>query len=251
MYNDAFCKVYDELTENVDYNKIIDFIIGKSKNLTQKCIALDLCCGTGTVSKMLSEHGFETVAVDSSFEMLMKAREKDSDTVYLNQDITELDLYGTINLATCVLDGFNHLRSIDEFELAIKAVSLFTEKDGLLIFDLNSRYKHSDVMGDNVFVFPTDDIYTIWQNEYDEESGSVDIYLDFFIKFGEIYYKEELAFTEIFIEQGIVEEILEKYGYEILSVTDDYSECEVSSKTERLTFVARKLYGQNNKMHIK
>ncbi len=250
MYNDAFCRVYDTLTENVDYEKIVNFILKKSHGLYEDSIALDLCCGTGTVSKMLNGHGFETIAVDSSFEMLCRAREKDDKTVYLNQDITELDLYGTINLATCVLDGFNHLNSVDDFEKAINSVSLFTEKDGLLIFDINSRYKHSEVMGDNVFIFPGDDIYTIWQNEYDEDSSAVDIYLDFFVKSESSYQKEELSFTEIFLDEKTVNDILVKNGYEILSVTDDYSEEEISDKTERITIVARKLYGQNNKMHI-
>ncbi len=251
MYSDAFCKVYDELTLNVDYEKIINFIMSKSESLEEGSIALDLCCGTGTISKMLTDRGFESIGVDSSFDMLIYAREKDDKTVYLNQDVTELDLYGTINLATCVLDGFNHLSCIEDFREVIERVSLFTEKDGLLIFDINSRYKHSEVMGNNAFIYPLDDIYTTWQNEYDEESGSVDIFLDFFIKSGDRYIREEQSFREILIEPLLAVEILKENGYEIISVTDDYTENQVSEKTERITFVARKLYGQNNKMHIK
>lgn len=46
---------------------------------------------------------------------------------------------------------------------------------------MNTPYKHREVLGDNTFVYDTDQVYCVWQNTWSPEEGAVDIDLDFFI----------------------------------------------------------------------
>jgi ubiquinone/menaquinone biosynthesis C-methylase UbiE len=81
-----------------------------------------------------------------------KSAEQGNDVLYLCQDAAKLDLYGTVDGAICCLDSLNHITDYDKFCEAVSRVSLFLEKDRLFIFDVNTVYKHKEVLGNNTFV---------------------------------------------------------------------------------------------------
>ena len=118
MYND-FSEVYDRLID-ADYskfvsyyNKIFDRFLGKKPELL-----LDLGCGTGSLTSLLKKDGYDMIGVDASYDMLMRAREKDPDILYLNQDMTDFELYGTVGAAVSSLDCINYL--LEDGELLIQ-----------------------------------------------------------------------------------------------------------------------------------
>ena len=85
--------VYDALTGDVGYERRADYI----QRLFQKSripvrTVLDLACGTGAMTCLLAERGYEMIAVDGSPDMLAAAREKAAGLhgeppVFLNQDM--------------------------------------------------------------------------------------------------------------------------------------------------------------------
>ena len=80
-----------------------------------------------------------------------KAAVKNADILFLCQDMTQLNLYGTIICTVCTLDSLNHLKSLDEIKKVFSLVSLFTEEGGIFVFDVNTLYKHKKVLGNNAF----------------------------------------------------------------------------------------------------
>ena len=176
--------------------------------------------------------------------MLNKANENaiqnNQDILFLCQSMTELDLYGTIKSAVCTLDSINHLKNADEVQKAFDKVSLFMEKDGVFIFDVNTIYKHTQILANNIFVYDTDEVYLVWQNELDEDTNSVDIYLDFFIDDDGVYYRESEEFTETVYSTEEISQMLINSNFEILGIYDDLSENMYNDKSERIYFVARK-----------
>ena len=50
----------------------------------------------------------------------------------------------------------------------------------MFIFDVNTIYKHREILADNSFVYEYPDVFCVWQNSLDEETDTVDIMLDFF-----------------------------------------------------------------------
>ncbi|MBR6564432.1 MAG: class I SAM-dependent methyltransferase, partial [Clostridia bacterium] len=158
----------------------------------------------------------------------------------LCQDATQLDLYGTVDGAMCCLDSLNHITDYEHFCKAIERVSLFLEKDRLFIFDLNTEYKHREVLGNNTFVIDTDDVYCVWQNEYDGKN-TVEINLDFFTPQGDAYYRTGESFCERAYTKNEIENALEKAGLKIEAAFDDMSQNTPTDTTERVIYVTRKV----------
>lgn len=245
MSYNIFASVYDALTENVDYKKIadrIDALFGdKIKNQGS---LLDLGCGTGTLSFLLEEKGFEVIGIDKSEDMLAEAFEKkfelNSDALFLCQDLTELDLFGTAASAVCVLDTVNHIESKDKICEFFRRVSLFLEMGGLFLLDINTPYKHSEILADNTFVYDMNDVYCVWQNSYDKSAHRTDIDLDFFIKDGAGYFRESESFSEYEYEPEDIIFCLEQNGFTVQRLFDGYSENEPSEHIERLLILAQK-----------
>ncbi len=243
-----FSSVYDILTDNVEYEKIANKICSLlSQNGVNGGLLLDLGCGTGTLSFLLEEKGFEVIGVDPSEDMLAVANEKkydlNSNAMFLCQSGEELDLYGTIDCAVCSLDTVNHIESIEIIEEAFKRISLFMNIGGVFVFDMNTPYKHEKILGDNTFVYDMDEVYCVWQNSFDKENNHTQIDLDFFIKNedNEDFTRFSESFCEYSYRLADISKILESCGFEVLSICDDYGENPITEKTERVTITAKKI----------
>lgn len=252
MYS-AFAAFYDELTGNISYGqraKYFDSIIKKFH--TSGPILLDLACGTGSLSVELSRLGYDVIGVDHSADMLSVALEKKlesgQDILFLCQDMTELDLYGTVDTTVCALDSINHVTDPEKVKKIFQGVSLFTAPGGLFIFDVNSPYKHRRILGNNTFVYDCDSVYCVWQNEYEEDTQTVSISLDFFAyeEESDSYRRSGEQFQERSYEPCWLEQLLEDSGFELLAVYADDSLEEPKEDSQRLIYVARKPMLQEN-----
>lgn len=244
MYND-FAYSYDALMTNVDYKKRTDYICSLFKAFDRMpTLMLDLACGTGEFSNRFAEQGVSVIGVDISYDMLSVAREKSAeqgnDILYLCQDAAELDLYGTVDGAICCLDSLNHITDYDAFCKAIARVSLFLEKDRLFIFDLNTPYKHCEVLGNNAFVIDTDDVYCVWQNEYNG-NNTVEINLDFFTPDGDVYCRTSESFCERAYTNDEIKTALQKAGLKIEAVYEELTHNAPKDTTQRVVYVTRKV----------
>ncbi|MGL5972620.1 MAG: class I SAM-dependent DNA methyltransferase [Oscillospiraceae bacterium] len=246
MSYDVFADYYDVLTSNIDYKKRANYfneLIKKhKKTYNQTDILLDLGCGTGSLSLEFQKLGYDVIGVDKSYDMLSRAMEKNDKNkiLFLNQDILNLDLYGTIDIVVSALDTINHLCNLEDVLKAFLKVSLFLHLDGLFILDLNSQYKHQNILANNVFVYDYGFLYTIWRNNLNKDK-SIDIDLDFFSKTNDKFYKKDSEhFKEIYISCEDIKEICRKSGLEILKVYGDDTFLKPKEKTERLIYVLKK-----------
>ncbi len=240
----AFADYYDFLTENIDYEEIAEYYNRLNEKFGGiKGILLDLACGTGSLSVILSRMGYDVIGVDISEEMLNIALSKEHEgTQYLCQSMTELDMFGTIDGTVCSLDSINHLESIDDVRQTFEKVSLFSNKGALFMFDVNTVFKHERVLADNTFVYDTEKVYCVWQNEY-TGAGRTEIYLDFFAENPEngLYERYSDDFTETAYPRELIEELLKGAGFEVCACYEYLTEKEPAEESEKLAFIARKL----------
>jgi hypothetical protein len=159
----------------------------------------------------------------------------------LCQSGAELDLYGTVDGAVCCLDSVNHITDREELLDTFKKVSLFLEPGKLFIFDVNTVYKHENILADNTFVRENEDLFFVWQNSYDAEEKITDIYLDFFLKKGDNYIRESEDFSERAYTNEELTEMLEAAGFFVEAIYGDMSEEPPAADSERNIFVARKV----------
>lgn len=242
---DIFAFYYDSLTQNVDYAGRADYIAEIIRRRGHNAgITLDLACGTGSLTLELYKRGFDVYGIDSSMTMLSVAKDKsadeEADILYLCQKMQNLDLYGTVNTVVCALDSINHLDTATQIQAAFDKVSFFMDPDGLFIFDFNTEYKHRNILGDNVFIYDTNDVYCVWKNRLNPATCRVDISLDFFGKMGKYYERSSERFSEITLPQDKVVEMLLKAGFCDIEVFDDMGFEMPSETSQRLVFVAKK-----------
>ncbi|MBQ9959756.1 MAG: class I SAM-dependent methyltransferase [Oscillospiraceae bacterium] len=238
----ALASFYDTFTGNVDYGRRADFLAEKLMLFGRRDTVLDAGCGTGTLARLLLQRGFDVIGVDNSPEMLSVAREADSEMLLLCQDLTELDLYGTVQGAVCMQDTLNHLPDIAAFKRAVGRISLFMEPGAVFAFDLNSEYKHRQVLADNCFVYESDSAMCVWQNELEQRSGTVHLTVDVFSENEDgSYYRDTDAFSEILISAQTVLETLQECGLSLVEQLDGESYGPLCDTTERILYITRKL----------
>lgn len=240
-----FSQYYDELTNNVDYEKRAEYFrtLLMRYGIKPNSTLLDVGCGTARLSVELAKSGFDVIGVDPSPEMLCEARDNaydaDVDIMLLCQSAEDIDLYDTVDCAISTLDVINHLESSESVKAAFKKAGLFMNPDGMFIFDINTIYKHREILGNNSFVYETDDVFCVWQNFLNEDD-SVDISLDFFEDNGDgSYDRSSEEFTERAYSLKNIEEWLNEADFEIIDVFDDMTEAPLKEDSQRAVIAAR------------
>lgn len=243
----SFSYFYDMLTENISYKQRAEYFdMLVKKHGGKKGILLDLACGTGSLSEEMSRLGYDVIGVDGSEDMLNAAIEKKLESglniQYLCQDMTRLDMFGTIDVTICALDSLNHLSDLAAIEKAVQRVSLFCEPSGLFIFDINTPYKHRHVLGNNTFVYDMEEVYCVWQNSFSEQDCRVEMCLDFFERQEDGSYKRyEDSFSEIAFDESVIDGILTRSGFEIAAKYDYDTVLPPKTDSEKLVYAARKV----------
>lgn len=249
---EAFAAFYDALTEDVDYAAWADFLLAAfTRHGGSAHSVLDLACGSGSLSLELAARGCEVVGVDGSADMLAVAREKaaeeGADILFLCQDMRELDLYGTVDGAVCMLDSLSHILHTEDLREIFRRLGLFIAPDGLLIFDVNTPYKHAHILGDNAFVYEQDEFLCTWRNRYLSATHEVEMALDFFLEEEDgTYTRHTDTVRERAYSLQTWKGLLAEAGFDCLAVYDERRFTAPEEDAQRWVIVAK-----NNAIHQK
>ena len=240
-----FAKYYDELTQNVEYSRRADYFSALLLSCgIESGTVLDLACGTGSLTVELAKRGYDMIGVDASGDMLCRAQNKAFESgvssMFLCQRMQELDLYGTVDAAVCSLDSINHLTDEEDVRRTFERLRLFVAPGGVFIFDVNTVYKHKNVLGDNAFVYEYPDVFCVWQNSFNEQDNTVDIALDFFENCGETYKRRSENFSERAYEIDFLKSLLDTAGFDTEFVFDDMSREPLRADSQRAVIAARR-----------
>lgn len=261
-----FALVYDELMDNTPYKEWCERLTGIIKELgvsgtvcdmqkeglsdreqallSERNLVLDLGCGTGTLTELMAEQGFDMMGIDLSPDMVQVAMEKRDrsgrDIMYLCQDMRELELYCTVGTVICVCDSINYLLEEEEVIETFRRVNNYLYPKGLFIFDFNTAYKYAEIIGDTTIAENRRDCSFIWDNFYDPESriNEYDLTIfvqeeeDLFRRFEETHFQRGYTFEEMrsFVEQA---------GLEFIRAIDGDTDEEVCDTTQRVLMICR------------
>ena len=139
MYQE-FAHVYDEFMEVISYTEWADYIEAVwNKHEIKPELVLDLACGTGGLAVELSKRGYDMIGADLSVDMLEEAREKameeEQDILFLQQDMREFELYGTVQSILCTCDSLNYLLELRDLEKVFALVDNYLDPNGVFVFD--------------------------------------------------------------------------------------------------------------------
>ncbi len=269
-----FAGVYDLFMEDVPYTKWRDFLLTELKKrdilpvreqcdqtiasaeekgeeatqevllLQEKGTVLDLGCGTGTLSEMLYDAGYDVIGVDISPQMLGKAMEKKEASgrgiLYLMQDMTELELYGTIGACVSVCDSINYLLTKEELEKTFSLVNNYLYPGGCFIFDFNTVYKYETIIGESTIAENREEGSFIWENFYDPDTQINEYDLTLFLPAENGLFRRTL---ETHYQRGYtlkeMEQAVKKAGLILEKALDSDTLGEVTETTERIVMITR------------
>lgn len=253
-----FARVYDKFMDNIPYTEWgerLDALIRKygvskperdAEGLldAERNLVVDLGCGTGTLTEMMYQKGYDLVGVDVSDAMLNIAMEKKeqsgSEILYLQQDMRELELYGTVGTVYCVCDSLNYILEEEELAAVFSLVNNYLFPGGVFIFDFNTDYKYHEVIGDATIAENREDCSFIWENIYDPEEGINEYDLTLFVRQEDETFRK---YTETHLQRGYSAEqmkrLAEQAGLAVLEITDADTGQAVTDKSQRIYIVAR------------
>lgn len=239
----SLAKYYDSLTTDVPYGTFADFYeqIFDHFNIKPKTM-LDLACGTGTLTHILCQRGYDMIAVDGSSDMLMAAMDKFSDLedmpLLLCQNMAELDLYGTVDAIVCSLDGINYVPKDDIAEV-FKRVRLFLEPGGIFIFDINTPEKLLGLDGE-MFIDENDDVFCVWRAEYDSELDACVYGMDIFEKAGKLWRRTKEEHLEYIYRTDEISKLLAEAGLVDINIFAELKLKQPADGEKRVFITARK-----------
>jgi len=235
---------YDRLTNDVDYAAIVAFYqqILRREGLEPRT-AVDLACGTGSVSVLLAKAGLQVTGVDMSEEMLTMAYEKAMDMEkppkFICQKLQNLYLPRGVDLAVCALDSLDYILDPEDCKQAIVRVYRALNPGGCFIFDVNTPQKLKAMDG-QVFLDEDDDVYCVWRGEFDEQANICSYAMDLFQRKGTVWERSFEEHREYAYSQEELTEYLRNAGFTGIEVFADRQFTAPDENAQRIYLKARK-----------
>ena len=242
-----FAEVYDTFMDNVPYEEWAEYLLKVLEQYGIKDgLVLELGCGTGTMTEILNDRGYDMIGVDNSEDMLEIALDKrvesGKDILYLLQDMREFELYGTVRAVVSVCDSVNYITEESELEEVFRLLNNYLDPGGIFVFDFNTEYKYQKILADNVFAEDRDECSFIWDNYYDEEEKINEYELTLFVRCGkeeDVYRKyQEIHFQRAYTLSEM-KVLIERSGLTFLNAYDDYTKEAPTEESERIVVVCR------------
>ena len=241
---EALAASYDRLTNDVDYEATVAFYreILAEEGLRPRT-AVDLACGTGSVSVLLAKQGLRVIGVDMSEEMLTVAQQKadglKNPPRFVCQRLQNLTLSRGVDLAVCALDSLNYITVPADCAEAIRRVYRALNPGGIFIFDVNTPEKLRAMDG-QVFLDEDDDVYCVWRGEFDEQTNICTYGIDLFQRQGRLWRRSFEEHREYAYSAQQLAEYLKAAGFTNIRVYADRRMEPPRAGEQRIYFKARK-----------
>lgn len=241
----SLASFYDRIMCDNDYEAWSDYFVKMFSHMgAEPGTILDLACGTGIITCLLAEKGYELIGVDISPEMLMEANARAAEgkfataPMFINQDLRELDMYGTSDAAICSFDGFNYIPP-DELAGVFKRVSYFVRPGGVFIFDVNTEAKFRKMDG-MTYVDEDEDFFCVWRTDYYEEERECVYSVDLFEEENGLWRRTSEEHVEYMPDLAAIKLSLEENGFEDVSLYGELSFAAPSKDEDRVFVCCRR-----------
>ncbi|MEU3031254.1 class I SAM-dependent DNA methyltransferase [Streptomyces incarnatus] len=262
----ALASVYDAWTAENKYDAWADFIQEQLRSAFggKPARVLDVCCGTGALTRRLQDRGHHVMGVDASESMLNQARANTAvGTEFMRAALPAAELPNGFQAAVCTFDSVNYMAGPDELSLFLMSVGKALEPSGVFVFDVNTRHKLETVFGSSHYGDDCGDFAYVWRNRYDPSTQCVDFLITLFLRRQEIVERNEEPYRQRWFSQEATlhaptQEVFERHeerhrqrwfsheairtaaaeaDFEVSLVVDDYGDAPSHEESLRETWV--------------
>ncbi len=241
-----FARVYDTFMDDVPYDEWSEYVqLLLMESGVKEGLLLELGCGTGSMTRRLSQKGYDMIGLDISGEMLDIAYDKEiegeNEILYLHQDMRAFELYGTVKGIVSICDSLNYVLENEEVLEVFRLVNNYLDPGGVFIFDLNTKYKYESILGEQVIAENRENCSFIWENYYDEEERINEYDLTLFVKESdsEMYQKYSETHYQRAYEIKEITDLLMEAELEVVAVYDAFTKKTPTDESERIYFIAK------------
>lgn len=239
-----FAEVYDQLMTDIPYEDYATWILDYAPVAHNRRL-LDIGCGTGTMSLLLAQAGYDVAAIDLSEEMLAIASERAQAMGYhipfAAMSMSELQGFSDLDVAIIPIDSLNYVRATEDVIKTFDAVYAALKPGGQLFFDVHSTFKTDVIFMEGPFTYDEDGVSYVWHADCGDAPHSVESDITFFVetesglyeRFDEHHYQRTYAPQQYF-------EWLQKAGFTQIEVTADFDHHDDLDECERVFFRAVK-----------
>lgn len=241
----SFASVYDTFMDNIPYEEWAEYLTDLLKEyLVSDGLVLDLGCGTGNMTEQLAKAGYDMIGIDNAEEMLEIAMEKKAqsghDILYLLQDMREFELYGTVKAIVSICDSMNYITEEEDLVKVFRLANNYLDPKGVFIFDFNTVYKYSEILGNQTIAEDRDECSFIWDNYYYEDEQINEYELSLFIREESgLYRKYQETHYQRAYDLETMKSLIKESGLEYITAYDAFTKNAPTDESERIYVIAR------------
>lgn len=247
----VMARVYDRWMEEdrPPYDSWVSYIVDEALRLLPEVgrppiRLLEIGCGTGLMTERFLERSWLVTGLDASYEMISQARNKELHGATFHCTVLPDEMprdLGAFDVAVACFDTLNYFTEASSLGDLFQATARMLAPGGVLVFDLNTRYKLEVIFGQYHSGDDFDDFAYVWRNRYSASEHLCRILLSFFIRSPSGGYER---FTEHHVQRWYgedeVQAMLDGAGLSVRRITDSYTDRQVSEHTRRMTWTAQK-----------
>ena len=154
----------------------------------------------------------------------------------------EWELQNPVDCAVSLCDCLNYLTEEEDIHKAFQQTYHGLSPGSLFIFDMHTAQQLIDYTEAQPYVMNEEDISYIWTCEYDEKRMEIEHNLAIFSRDHQspLYRKIEETHVQRAYPTNWIKNELESVGFEVLSISADFTFDPPTETSERLFFVARR-----------
>lgn len=233
---EVLAKVYDRWTATNDYESWCDHI---QRRVPPSASLLDLCCGTGTMTRLLQQRGFTVAGVDGSAAMLGRARTVLAPgTLLWQQDLSvSSPAPQTFDALVCCFDSVNYFIEDTDIDALFRFAAGALRPEGVFVFDVNTERKLAAVFGNSHYGDDLGQFAYIWRNRYDADRHRVEFLISLYLECDGLFERHEIRHVQRWFTHDMLRASAMAHGFHVVEVSEDYSERPVVADTLRETWV--------------
>lgn len=233
---------YDKLMNGVPYNFWVRYIetLFKEYNIFPTTI-LDVACGTGVVSNILSNKGYKVSGFDLSEGMIKVAKENFPNIDFTVQNAIDFSYDKKFDVAISLFDSLNYILNPNDLKSAFSNVFKHLSNRGYFIFDINTEYALANNLFAQIDLSPESDPQYIWEPKWDNETKLCTVNMTFIVKDEN---GDKIKFNETHVQRAYdlnhVSIMLKDVGYDKIDIYNAYRLDKPNKNSDRVFFVCEK-----------